>query len=165
MKKSLLIIIIIIALISIVSFYLFLNKSQDSSTQPGISDQSGNSEVQLQQEKTTNTNQDEKDLSGNYVEYSPEVLENASAEGKKIVLFFHAGWCPTCISAHKDFIKRIDEIPEEIIVVKTNYDAEKELKKKYNVTYQHTFVQIDANGELVTIWNGGDLDEILKNLK
>ena len=98
---------------------------------------------------------------GSYVAYTPTIIKEAAQTGKTVVLFFHAGWCPTCKSADKDFTSRIGEIPSNLVVVKVDYDTEKDLKKKYNVTYQHTFVQVDAEGMAVTTWNGGDLDEVL----
>jgi hypothetical protein len=49
--------------------------------------------------------------------------------------------------------------------LKTDYDSNNELKKKYGVTYQHTFVQIDSNGNMITKWNGGDIDTLKQNLK
>ena len=42
---------------------------------------------------------------------------------------------------------------------------ERELKKKYAVTYQHTFVQVDENEEEVTRWSGGEFEEILQRIK
>ena len=41
----------------------------------------------------------------------------------------------------------------------------KELAQKYSITYQHTFVQIDAEGKEITKWNGGKIDELLTNIK
>lgn len=104
-------------------------------------------------------------VSPNYVDYSPTAIADATADGGKVVLFFHAAWCPTCRSAEKDILSRIDELDPTITIIKTDYDTENELKKKYNVTYQHTFVQVDKNGELVTLWNGGSLNEINKRTK
>ena len=37
--------------------------------------------------------------------------------------------------------------------------------EKYGITYQHTFVQIDAEGKEITKWNGGKIDELLTNIK
>ena len=48
---------------------------------------------------------------------------------------------------------------------KTSFDTETELKKKYSITYQHTYVQVDAAGNAVATWNGGALDALLANLK
>jgi thiol-disulfide isomerase/thioredoxin len=161
MKKSL-IILIIIALVAVVGFVLYQNNSQGISVQIEPSATQRNIK---QPGVTTTANQEKTEYSDNYIEYSPEAIKVAASQGKKIVLFFHANWCSTCINAHKDFLKRTAEIPDGIVVVKTDYDTQKDLKKKYNVTYQHTFVQVDGNNELVTIWNGGDLDEVLKNIK
>ena len=56
-------------------------------------------------------------------------------------------------------------------VIRVNYNdpetdqEEKDLAKKYNVVYQHTFVQIDEEGNLVTRWNGGQIEELLAKTK
>lgn len=58
-----------------------------------------------------------------------------------------------------------DKIPENMVLMKTDYDTYTELKKKYGVTYQHTFVQVDENGNELTKWNGGGVNELEANLK
>jgi hypothetical protein len=35
-----------------------------------------------------------------------------------------------------------------------NYDNSTALKQKYAVTYQHTFVQVDKDGNLIKKWSG-----------
>jgi thiol-disulfide isomerase/thioredoxin len=87
------------------------------------------------------------------------------------VLFFYASWCPTCIPADQDLLRNQDQIPTDVTVIRVNYNdpdtdaTEKELAKKYGITYQHTFVQIDSTDQVVTKWNGGRLKELLSNLK
>lgn len=129
----------------------------DKSTQTTQSGKSGGSQNETVQ-PAVNTLQ-------NYVEYTPTIVVESAGQGKKVVLFFHAPWCPYCKAAEADILNRIDEIPENIIIVKTDYDTYSDLKKKYGITYQHTFVQVDAQGNQITIWNGGDLDEIIKNVQ
>ena len=102
---------------------------------------------------------------GTYVEYSPAALAEASKNGGKAILFFYAPWCPFCKVADAAFTSRTGDIPAGVTVLKTSYDNEKELKTKYGVTYQHTFVQIDAQGNQITKWNGGDIDSLKTNLK
>lgn len=102
---------------------------------------------------------------GSYADYSTDATTKASSGGGKVVLFFHADWCPFCVQADKQFKARTNEIPAGVTVLKTNYDTETALKKKYVVTYQHTFVQIDANGNQVSKWNGGDVESLKKYLK
>ena len=107
--------------------------------------------------------------SSRYVEYSKEVL--GSAAGKRRVLYFYANWCPTCRPADADFQKNTSQIPEDVILIRVNYNdsdtdaEEKALAEKYGITYQHTFVQIDADGNEVTKWNGGQIKELLINVK
>jgi thiol-disulfide isomerase/thioredoxin len=106
---------------------------------------------------------------GEYVEYSPEIL--ARSADQKRVLFFYASWCPTCRPADADFKANQSQIPAGVSVIRVNYNdpdtdqAEKDLAQKYGVTYQHTYVQIDQNGNQVTKWNGGKTAELLANIK
>jgi thiol-disulfide isomerase/thioredoxin len=102
---------------------------------------------------------------GEYLDYSPETLQTELAEDHKVVLFFHAPWCPFCKAANAAFKAKLDQIPSNVVVLKTDYDSNSALKQKYGVTYQHTFVQIDKNGNLISKWNGGDVDNLKKYLK
>jgi hypothetical protein len=62
-------------------------------------------------------------------------------------------------------------IPEDIAIIRVNYndpetdDEENALARKYGVTYQHTFVQIDSQGKEITKWVGGQTSELLNNVK
>lgn len=104
-----------------------------------------------------------------YKPYSKAVLDGA-AKGRR-VLFFYASWCPTCRPADADFSENDDEIPNDVTLIRVNYNdpdtdaEEKALAKKYGVTYQHTYVQIDAAGKEITKWNGGKLEELTANIK
>ena len=104
-----------------------------------------------------------------YVEYSPDKF-NAVAGGRR-VLFFYASWCPTCQAADANFKQEAAQIPQDVILMRVNYkdsdtdQQEKDLAKKYGITYQHTFVQIDSAGGEVSKWNGGQIDELLSNQK
>lgn len=104
-----------------------------------------------------------------YVTYSKESLEQA--KDSRRVLFFYASWCPNCKPADAEFREKMSEIPSDVTVVRVNYNdpdtdqEEKDLARQYGVTYQHTFVQIDQDGQAVTKWNGGKMAELLKNIK
>ena len=90
---------------------------------------------------------------------------------KRRVLFFYASWCPTCQPADASFLENQDKLPEDVLLIRVNYDdsdtdqAERDLAKKYGVTYQHTFVQIDSSGKEISKWNGGQFDKLISNLK
>jgi thioredoxin 1 len=104
-----------------------------------------------------------------YVEYSKANLDEAASNRR--VLFFYASWCPTCKPTDADLRANSSKIPADVTVVRVNYNdpetdqEEKDLAKKYGITYQHTFVQIDNTGKEVTKWNGGKTDELLAKIK
>jgi hypothetical protein len=53
-----------------------------------------------------------------------------------------------------------------VTILKTDYDKETELKKKYGVTYQHTLVQVDKSGNMIKKWSGGGtLDNLLSQIQ
>jgi thiol-disulfide isomerase/thioredoxin len=101
--------------------------------------------------------------SANYAEYSAQAYE-AAAEQKR-VLFFAASWCPTCRAANNDINAKLGEIPKDLVIFKTDYDKETALKTKYGIVRQHTFVWVNAKGEAIKKWSGGNLAEIIANTK
>ncbi len=102
---------------------------------------------------------------GRQVEFTS--LSNAQAFAKEgpVVLYFSASWCPTCKAAEKDLKNNAKVLASDVTVVKVNYDTSAELKTKYGVTMQHTFVQIDGNGNKLAIWNGGAVAKINESVK
>jgi thiol-disulfide isomerase/thioredoxin len=71
-----------------------------------------------------------------------------------VVLFFHADWCPTCQGTEKDLTENAAAIPAGLTIVKVDYDTETDLRQKYGVTTQHTFVHVDETGTELAKWNG-----------
>lgn len=100
---------------------------------------------------------------GNYIMYeSYEAAASQYAESN-VVLFFNAAWCSTCKIARDNFEASLDEIPSDLTVVVVDFDDSSELRKKYGVTLQHTFVQIDSMGEMVKKWSGSTSIEQIVN--
>jgi hypothetical protein len=53
-----------------------------------------------------------------------------------------------------------------VSILKVDYDKETELKKKYGVTYQHTLVQVDKDGNLIKKWSGSPtLTKLVSEIK
>lgn len=102
-----------------------------------------------------------------YVAYSSEGY--SSIENDRHVLFFYADWCPTCRPVDRELQERSGELPADLTVVRVNYNdtdtdsSEEALADQYGITYQHTFVLIE-DGEVVTRWNGGGVDQLLSNV-
>ena len=101
---------------------------------------------------------------GSYEPYSLEKI--LKAENNKLVLFFHANWCPTCRALDADIKSHLDNIPEHTIILDVDYDSEVSLKQKYKVTIQHTLIQVDKNGEIIKKWLGSPtLKSLISELK
>ncbi len=89
---------------------------------------------------------------GSYAAYDPAKL--ADAKTGKVIIFFHASWCPECRKLDSDINANLGNIPKGTTILKADYDKETSLKQKYGVTYQHTLVQVDASGTLLKKWSG-----------
>jgi thiol-disulfide isomerase/thioredoxin len=101
---------------------------------------------------------------GSYEVYEASKL--ARAETGDVVLFFHASWCPSCRALNSSIESNLRSIPLGVTILKTDYDKETELKKKYGVTYQHTLVQVDKDGNMIKKWSGGStLDNLLSQIQ
>lgn len=92
--------------------------------------------------------------SGDYVEYSPTAI--SSAQGVTL-LFFHASWCPSCRQIESEILDQ--GIPDGVTVIKVDYDSNQDLRQKYAVTIQTTFVKVDSSGNEIAkfVPYGGDL--------
>ncbi len=83
-------------------------------------------------------------------EYSPEKLQ--LAHSNTVLIFFHAQWCPLCRALDAEVSANPNIIPNNVYVLKVNYDTALDLRRKYGVTLQHTFVQVKADGEMIGKW-------------
>jgi len=81
---------------------------------------------------------------GQYVTYSPDIITNTP--GTKI-LFFHAPWCPQCRMLDADITKT--ELPDNLTIIKVDYDSNQALRQEYGVTLQTTLVMVDDDGKLI----------------
>lgn len=89
---------------------------------------------------------------GKYVTESKYRADETAYQQGNTVLFFYAAWCPDC--QQTDASIKETGVPEDINVVKIDYDAANDLRKEYGVTQQHTFVLIGPDGEQVKKWTG-----------
>lgn len=127
-------------------------------------------DTMMKDEKKTNQSGDVMiPKAGAYVEYSPAVFEQSKTTRR--VLFFYASWCPECHEADANFKENLTQLPKDVTLIRVNYndpstdDNEKVLARQYGITYQHSFVQIDALGKALTTWNGGGMDTLISKLQ
>ncbi len=132
----------------------------------GIVEKQAVEEKEAMKKSTTSTMEEDKVMMkvGSYEAYRADRI--ARAETGDVVLFFHASWCPSCRGLDSSIESNLKSIPEGVTILKTDYDKEVELKKKYGVTYQHTLVQVDKDGNMIKKWSGGSsLDSLLSQIQ
>lgn len=133
-----LIILFILAAIAVSVLYLLLRPepaSTPSASPPSASNEAETVEPPKEVEADVNT-------PGVYTDYSEAAL--ADAKGTKL-LFFHAPWCPQC--RELDASIRSSTLPDNLTILKVDYDTNQALRQKYGVTLQTTVVQVDDAGE------------------
>ncbi len=99
---------------------------------------------------------------GKYLPYNLEDWEKYSDKNR--VLFFHASWCITCRSAERDILKNFSKLGPDTYIFKIDYDTSTELKAKYGVVRQHTFIIFDQNNNVLKQWNGGKTSKIIREI-
>jgi thiol-disulfide isomerase/thioredoxin len=101
---------------------------------------------------------------GAYISLADYQASKDSYASSKVVLFFNATWCSTCKKARGNLEADLSAIPSDLAIVLVDFDSETDLKRQYGVTVQHTFVQIDADGNKLAKWSGSlTAEEIAEN--
>lgn len=101
---------------------------------------------------------------GTYEPY--DAAKVARADGGSLVLFFRAPWCPTCRALDANIRANLSAIPAGVTILDVDYDSSTALKQKYGVTYQHTMVQVDAQGNQIAKWTGSPtLSDLLARIQ
>lgn len=127
-----------------------------------VSEISANPEPDTQITQTPSASQE---TAGAYIPYETYKAEAEKYADSEVVLFFNASWCSTCKLARGDFEASLNQIPKDLTIVVVDFDDSLELRKKYGVTLQHTFVQIDNSGEALGKWSGSvTVAEIVEQL-
>ncbi|OIO53515.1 hypothetical protein AUJ46_04940 [Candidatus Peregrinibacteria bacterium CG1_02_54_53] len=98
---------------------------------------------------------------GEYVAYHEGVI----GDGQTSVLFFHATWCPVCKRADTSLRGWYAGDDAFLTTYKVDYDTQKELKKRYGITYQHTFIKIDGQGNAIGRLEGPNDADLLAFLQ
>lgn len=97
--------------------------------------------------------------------YSAQALADAEKAGQPVALHFHADWCPTCRAQDKALESMKGEKGLDVTILKVNYDAEKDLKKRFNVRTQSTMVVLKGTKEVARLAGDTSADGIRGALK
>jgi thiol-disulfide isomerase/thioredoxin len=162
----------LIVLIALGLGYYFVVSRNTSTTDNIVSD---NSQVDVKREQGEVL--DETVSLSNYLNYQKEMLQESMDSGKVVLLYFTANWCPTCraqepinVSLFKNLKEDTDIVAYKVHILDDETTQEEEvLAKEYGVRLQHSFVLLDAGGEVVFTHTGplteGDLMKELEEAK
>jgi|SRR3989344_1699235 len=127
-----------------------------------------------------NTGMEKKEYTGNllagttaeYREFTQADYEQAQQEGKTILLYFYASWCPLCKAEQKETFTAFNELTDnDIIGFRVNYkdsdtDADEEaLAKEFGISYQHTKVILKDGKRVLKAPDSWDKARYLKEIK
>ena len=79
--------------------------------------------------------------------YSAAALAEAQKADKPVALHFRADWCPTCRAQDKVLESLKTEPGLDLTVFAVNYDTEKDLKRRFQINSQSTFVVLKGQKE------------------
>jgi thiol:disulfide interchange protein len=157
MQNSKLLIIVVAVLLLAGGGYFFL--SGDGATENGRSQVTSSEENQ--------------NRSDNYLDFSTSEYEKARGEGKTVMLYFTANWCPTCRAQEPVNLEAFEEFKDDndIVIFKIHIlDSEtteenEDLADEFGVRLQHTYIILNPQGEVAFTHTGPLVKEdIIKNL-
>lgn len=97
---------------------------------------------------------------GTYEPYDASKL--VLAKDGKVVLFFNAKWSKASKQLDQELKNKVDKLPENFTILSVDYDKNTVLRKIYDVPFENTFVQVDAEGNIINRWSGSeDMTEII----
>lgn len=112
----------------------------------------------------SSSSSDEAVFSERFQPYSEATLAAAEPD-ETVVLFFSASWCSTCRALREDITANEADIPDDVRILLVDFDDSTALKQQYEVTLQHTLVQVDRTGAGIARWQQSrSLDEILATI-
>ena len=102
---------------------------------------------------------------GSYVTLADYNKDPSKYADSKKVYFFHASWCPICQGIDKEINADMTKIPAGVTLIKTDFDSSTDLRQKYGVTTQYTFVQVDSSGNETAQWSATSLQKAIDGIK
>jgi thioredoxin-like negative regulator of GroEL len=82
----------------------------------------------------------------------------------KFALFFFADWSKTCLDMETEIKDALDQLPQDTVIAKVNFDDELNLRSQYGVTLESTVLVFDEKGTLLETLVSPNLEQILTSL-
>lgn len=102
---------------------------------------------------------------GSYITLADYTKDPSKYADSKKVYFFHASWCYICQGIEKEIVADMSKIPGGVTMIKTDFDSAIELRQKYGVTTQYTFVQVDSSEKETAQWSATSLNDAISGIK
>jgi thioredoxin 1 len=139
------------------------NKSSDKKTVSTSSQSATTKKTEAPSEKSYMSTDISKQ--GNYMTLADYNAKPEKFAETKVIYFFHASWCPTCQAIDKEITSDPSKIPAGVTIIKTDFDTSTDLRKKFGVTQQYTFVQVDKANNKSSLWSASSLDDAIAGIK
>ena len=156
-------------LVLIVAGFVYTSQSQDDSiADPAIVNEISDTQIDREIETDREIEQPSDDRVmdvSSYLDYSESNLKLAQQKEATVLFFAATDWCQTCAALDEEIISRIQDVPEEMTILKVDYDNDKQMRNNYKVTAQHTLIVLDSEGNEVKRWLGGGLDTLLSQVE
>lgn len=91
---------------------------------------------------------------GGYITLADFQVDPSKYSEARKVYFFHAKWCSTCRALEADIQANVNQLPSDVVIIKTDYDTEDDLRKQFDIRVQHTLVYFDNDGTELGKWTG-----------
>lgn len=133
------------------------NTAQTNNSTTTPSSQTESSDMPLEEERSHSTH-------GSYVTLADYTANPEKYSENRKVHFFHASWCPNCQAIDKTLTQDDSNIPAGVTIIKTDFDKETDLRQKYGVTLQYTFVEVDKDGNELKQWSAPTINDVYEEL-
>ena len=164
-KKILLVVVFIVLLLIAGGIFVYLNNNKSQNSASSLVEPTSQNNIENEAKTEPAEAQNSNTQNGAYVtlaEYNNN--PNAFKDTKK-VYFFHASWCSVCQAIDKEINADLSKIPNGVTIIKTDFDNSTDLRKKFGVTTQYTFVQVDTAGNEVSQWVATSFNNVLSGIK
>lgn len=166
-KKSMIIVAVIVGILLIGGGAFAYNNSQNNKDETET--------IAVKEEASTNTTSPVKDETtaqpstttapGSYITLAEYNANPTKYADSKKVYYFHASWCSICQAIDKEISADPSKLPSGVTMIKTDFDSSTQLRQKYGVTNQYTFVQVDNNGNETAQWSATNLNKAIAGIK
>ena len=92
--------------------------------------------------------------------YTAEGVKAAMGEGKTILLFFHAPWCPVCKAQEPKIKAHLNGTYKNVVAFKVDYDSNMALRKELKVEKQSTLILYQGMKEVARLTYKSDDESI-----